>query len=198
MCLARSLPPIRSAIRPRRRASFLSVGEPAKGQVIAIKNQRPQLRPRVEAILEVISEVCLEHLDEEYAVLSARLIGRLARKRPSPLRRGQPRIWAAGAIYTVNNFLFDAAQTPHMRAADLSELVGVPQATMYNKSNQIRELLGLRSPLDPELCRQDLIEDHPTAWLVQVDGLIVDARTLPHDLQQEARLLGLIPNAIPQ
>ena len=200
MCLARSLPPIRSAIRPRRRASFLSVGEPAKGQVIAIKNQRPQLRPRVEAILEVISEVCLEHLDEEYAVLSARLIGRLARKRPSPLRRGQPRIWAAGAIYTVavNNFLFDAAQTPHMRAADLSELVGVPQATMYNKSNQIRELLGLRSPLDPELCRQDLIEDHPTAWLVQVDSLIVDARTLPHDLQQEARLLGLIPNAIPQ
>ena len=90
--------------------------------MIAIKNQRPQLRPRVEAILEVISEVCLEHLDEEYAVLSARLIGRLARKRPSPLRRGQPRIWAAGAIYTVavNNFLFDAAQTPHMRAADLS------------------------------------------------------------------------------
>ena len=69
---------------------------------------------------------------------------------------------------------------------------------MYNKSNQIRELLGLRSPLDPELCRQDLIEDHPTAWLVQVDSLIVDARTLPHDLQQEARLLGLIPNAIPQ
>ena len=85
-----------------------------------------------------------------------------------------------------------------MRAADLSKLVGVPQATMYNKTNQIRKLLGLRSPLDPELCRQDLIEDHPTAWLVQVDGLVVDTRTLPHDLQQEARLLGLIPNAIPQ
>jgi hypothetical protein len=125
--------------------------------VIAIKNQRPQLRPRVEAILEAISEVCLEHLDEEYAVLSARLIGKLARKRPSPLLRGQPRIWAAGAIYTVavNNFLFDAAQTLHMRAADLSKLVGVPQATMYNKTNQIRTLLGLRSPLDPEFCRQD-------------------------------------------
>lgn len=72
-----------------------------------IRKQRPQLRPRVAGILEVISEVCLEHLDEEYGVLSVRLIGKLARKRPSPLLRGQPRIWAAGAIYTiaVNNFL---------------------------------------------------------------------------------------------
>jgi hypothetical protein len=144
--------------------------------VIAIKKQRPQLRPRVGAMLEVISEVCLEHLDEEYAVLSARLIGKLARKRPAPLLRGQPRIWAAGAIYTiaVNNFLFDAAKAPHMGAAELSKLVGVPQATMCNKTNQIRELLGLLSPLDPELCRQDLIEDHPTAWLVQVEDLVVD------------------------
>jgi len=168
--------------------------------VIAINNQRPQLRPRVEAILEVISEVCLEHLDEEYAILSARLIGKLARKRSSPLLRGQPRIWAAGAIYTiaVNNFLFDPEQMPHMRAAELSKLLEVPQATMGIRANQIRKLLGLRAPLDPEFSRQDLIEDHPTAWFVQVDGLIVDARTLPDGLQQQARQLGLLPNAVSQ
>jgi hypothetical protein len=87
---------------------------------------------------------------------------------------------------------------PHMRAAELSKLLGVPQATMCNKANQIRKLLELRSPLDPEFSRQDLVEDHPTAWLVQVDGLIVDARTLPDELQQQARQLGLIPNAVSQ
>jgi hypothetical protein len=38
-----------------------------------------------------------------------RLVARLARKRPSPLVRGDMRIWAAGAIHAVGqvNFLFD-------------------------------------------------------------------------------------------
>jgi hypothetical protein len=32
------------------------------------------------------------------------------------------------------------------------------------------------------------------AWLVEVNGLIVDARMLPIELQTEAQRLGLIPN----
>jgi len=35
-----------------------------------------------------------------------------------------------------------------------------------------------------------------TPWLVEVDGLIVDARMLPPELQAEARRLGLIPDMI--
>jgi hypothetical protein len=31
-------------------------------------------------------------------------------------------------------------------------------------------------------------------WLVQVDGIIVDARWLPAELQEEARRRGLIPD----
>lgn len=39
-----------------------------------------------------------------------------------------------------------------------------------------------------------MIEQHPMAWLVEVDGFILDARTLPPELQDEARRRGLIPD----
>lgn len=47
--------------------------------------------------------------DQEYGELCRGLVGRLARKRPSPLMRGRPEICAAGVIYTIGslNFLFD-------------------------------------------------------------------------------------------
>ncbi|MEA2139889.1 MAG: hypothetical protein QOG56_3039 [Solirubrobacteraceae bacterium] len=32
------------------------------------------------------------------------------------------------------------------------------------------------------------------AWLVEVDGLVVDARALPADTQDDARRRGLIPD----
>ena len=37
-----------------------------------------------------------------------------------------------------------------------------------------------------------MIEQHPMTWLVDVDGFILDARTLPAELQDGARRHGLI------
>jgi hypothetical protein len=65
---------------------------------------------------------------------------------------------------------------------------------MSAKAKRIRELLGLTGLMDAEFCRRELLEDHPLAWLVQIDGIIVDARSLPTELQDEARRRGLIPN----
>lgn len=64
---------------------------------------------------------------------------------------------------------------------------------MANKAKQIRDLLGL-GRLDLEFCRRDMIERHPSAWYVQVDGLIVDARMLPVALQEDCRRRRLIPD----
>src|ERR1035441_9333221 len=52
------------------------------------------LRPRVSEILAITGEVCVAHLDEEYSELCQVLVGRLARKRPSPL---------AGAVGTYHH-----------------------------------------------------------------------------------------------
>ena len=154
------------------------------------------LRDRARQIIDVTDAACREHLDEEYGLLTRRLVARLARKRPSPLARGDARIWAAGAIYAVGqvNFLFDRTQTPHMTAKHLADALGVVQTTMANKAGIINRLLDV-GIFEPELSRAAMIEQHPVAWLVELEGgFIVDARTLPPDLQDDARRRGLIPD----
>ncbi|HMJ34527.1 MAG TPA: DUF6398 domain-containing protein [Baekduia sp.] len=153
------------------------------------------LRDRAQQIIDVTDTACREHLDEEYGVLARRLVARLARKRPSPLARGDVRIWAAGAIYAVGqvNFLFDHTQPPHLTARQLAEALGVVQTTMANKAGIINRLLDI-GVFEPDLTRVAVIEQHPMAWLVDVGGFIVDARTLPDELQDEARRRGLIPD----
>jgi hypothetical protein len=37
------------------------------------------------------------------------------------------------------------------------------------------------------------MDDNPMAWMVMVNGLIVDARSLPRPLQEEVYRKGLIP-----
>jgi hypothetical protein len=153
------------------------------------------LRGEVEKIFELTDAFCAAHLDQEYAALCRRLVAKLAGKRPSPLRRGQPRIWAAGALHVVgaNNFLFDPSQTPHLTSDRLSELVGVPKGTIAGKAKGIRDTLALDA-MDAEFCRRELLADHPVAWLVEMDGIVIDARVLPVELQVEAASLGLIPD----
>ncbi len=132
------------------------------------------LRPRAASIIEATDRFCGEHLDAEYAVLCRRLVARLARKRPSPLARGDLTIWAGAALYVIGtiNFLFDATQRPHLTAAELCRLAGVSQATASNKARDIRTLLGL-APFDPELSRREIADASPARNLVEVGGLIV-------------------------
>jgi hypothetical protein len=70
------------------------------------------LRHDVEQILRLTDPFCAEHLDAEHVELVRKLIAKLARKRLSPLERGDLRIWAAAAIHAVGsvNLLFDRTQ----------------------------------------------------------------------------------------
>jgi len=151
-------------------------------------------RSHAEGVIAVTDAACKDYLDAEYADLCRRLVGRLARKRPSPLARGDARIWAAGVVYALGqlNFLFDRSQTPHVSADRLSELLGVKKSTMANKAKLIRDSLGLNH-FDTDFLRRELIDNGPFAWLLEVDGFIVDARDLPVALQIQAHERGLIP-----
>ena len=148
------------------------------------------LRRHVEQLFQFTDPFCGEHLDAEYAELIRKLIAKLARKRPSPLVRGDLRIWAAAAIYAVGsvNFLFDRAQRPH-----LSALTGVPKSTIANKARLIRDVLRI-GQLDPEFCRRELLASTPMSWMISVGGIIVDVRTMPPEVQAEAWRRGLIPD----
>lgn len=153
------------------------------------------MRERADQVAEVSDQVCSEHLDAEYARLARSLVAQLAGKRPSPLIRGDARIWAAGVLYVLAqvNFLFDRSQSPHMSSAELAAAVDVKPTTMANKATMINRLLNV-GIYEPELTRVAMLEQHPMAWIVEVDGFLVDARRLPEELQEEARRRGLIPD----
>jgi hypothetical protein len=152
------------------------------------------IRPLVDEIVAITDSVCLAVLDEEYADLARCAVAKLARKRPSPLVRGRRAGWAAGVVYALGqaNFLFDSAIGPTVTADQLSEAFGVAKSTMGSKARQVRGLLRI-SPFSPEFERADVAAQNPLRWIIEVDGLAVDVRHVPPDIQVAAFGRGFIP-----
>jgi hypothetical protein len=110
-------------------------------------------RPRFDAVVALTDQVCSQHLTEEYATLARSLAAALARKRPCPLARGRINTWACGVMYAVGaaNFLFDPAQTPHMRGADVCAAFGVSGSAGAAKGREIMRMFQI-GQLDPQWC----------------------------------------------
>ena len=153
-----------------------------------------KMRERYEAITGITDEFCQEHLNEEYADLSRKMAAALSRKRPSPLESGRARSWAAGIVYALGrvNFLSDDSREPHMTMSGLCEKIGVSQGNASSKSREIWSWLGLIQ-MDPDWCLPSMLEQNPLVWIVEVNGLPVDVRMMPREVQEEAYRLGLIP-----
>ena len=152
------------------------------------------VRPRFDEIVRLVEDVCRIHLTEEYATVIRELAAALARKRPSPLLRGQSRTWACGVTYAIGsvNFLFDPAQQPHVRGADLCAFFDVSQSAGAAKSREIMRLVDI-VPLDPRWTLPSRLAENPLVWMIPVNGVIVDMRMMPRELQEQAFELGLIP-----
>ena len=147
-----------------------------------------------DEIAGLVDGFCREHLNEEYAVLCRRLTEKLARKRPSPLVSGKPNTWACGIVRTIGwvNFLDDRSQKPHMKLTAIDKAFGVGESTGQGKSMLIRKMLKIR-PMDPEWSLRSQMDRNPIAWMIQVNGFLVDARFLKREIQEEALRKGLIP-----
>jgi len=152
------------------------------------------MQPAYAAIVALTDTFCRQRLNDEYATLCRELAAALARKRPSPIARGKPESWACAIVYALGtvNFLFDRSQTPHMRADELCAAFGVSKSGGANKAKLIRDMFDMIQ-FDPRWCLPSQIDQNPMAWLIQVNGLIVDARSLPREVQELAYQKGLIP-----
>ncbi|HYQ91017.1 MAG TPA: DUF6398 domain-containing protein [Candidatus Competibacteraceae bacterium] len=152
------------------------------------------LQGKYDEIVTLTDEFCQRHLNEEYRDLCRLMAAKLCRKRPSPVVTGKTNTWACGIVYSVGrvNFLFDKSQTPHMRADDLCHHFGLSPKTGSAKSTAIMELLK-SGQADPHWTLPSRMGDNPMAWLIQVNGLIVDARQAPREIQEEAFRRGMIP-----
>jgi hypothetical protein len=152
------------------------------------------LQARYAEIATLTDALCLEKLNDEYAQVCREMTATLARKRPSPLTTGHAKSWACAIAYTVGsvNFLFDKSQTPHLRADELCAWFGLSKSTGGNKSSQIKQILKI-GLLDMQWTLPSRMEQNPMAWMISVNGFIVDAHSLPHSVQEEAYRKGLIP-----
>ena len=127
-------------------------------------------------------------------MLCRKLAAALARKRPSPLTRGKPEVWACAVVRVIGwvNFLDDSSQTPHLKLTAIDKAFGVAESTGQGKAKAIRDLLKIRQ-FDFRWMLRQRIEESPMAWMIQVNGFIVDARRLKREVQEEAFRKGLIP-----
>ncbi len=146
------------------------------------------------AITTLTDAFCAKHLSEEYRQMIHQVIGALARKRPSPLLKGKENVWAAAAVHAVGrvNFLDDSSQSPHCKSKTIYEFFGIGESTGQNKSREVRDLLKM-GPMSPEWTLPSRLAENPLVWMLQVNGLMVDIRRMPIELQQMAFDKGLIP-----
>jgi hypothetical protein len=153
-----------------------------------------KMRVRYDQIVALTDVFAREHLNEDYVELCRRMAAALARKRPSPLDKGQAHVWAAGIVYTVGwvNFLADPSHQPHLPTARLAELLEVGQSTLSAKLGEIRKVLGLVR-LHPEWTLRSMLMENPLVWFADVNGVPVDLRQAPRELQQAAFEQGVIP-----
>ena len=152
------------------------------------------MQPVFDSIVELTDGVCERNLNDEYAELAREITAVLSRKRPSPLLRGDTNVWACGIVYALGyvNFLFDNSQEPYLSAEQICGVFGVKKSTGYNKSRVIRDTLKMRQ-FDPRWCLPSLMDENPLVWMIEVDGIVVDVRWVPREIQEIAYRKGLIP-----
>ncbi len=152
------------------------------------------IKPILEEIFDLIEDFCVVHLNEEYANTCYELAEKLSRKRPSPLLRGRPKTWACGIIRAIGwvNFLDDPLLEPCLKFTTIDAALGVSNSTGQKQSLIIRKMLNIHS-FDPDWTLPSLIADNPMVWMVEVNGMALDLRYAPREIQEVAFERGMIP-----
>ena len=145
------------------------------------------------SITELIDAFCQEKLNKKYEQLAHYATAALCRKKPSPLLSGHAKAWACAILYALGtiNFLFDKSQIPFITGAELALAFGVSQSNAGSKAKQVRQLLSMKR-FDHRWCLPSRL-DNSLNWMIAFNGFIVDARTLPREIQEIAYKKGLIP-----
>ncbi len=158
-----------------------------------VREVPPAYRDRYREIVRLTDAFCDEHLDDEYKQFSRELAVEVCQT-DSPALKGKPESWAAGVVYALGrvNFLDDPSQTPHMKSAEVAKGFGISTGTMQAKARTIMESLDL-VPLEPAWTLPSRLEDNPMVWMVLVNGVAMDIRTAPREVQVAAYEQGVIP-----
>ena len=152
------------------------------------------MQPTHAAVVALTDPFGPDHLDDEYRDLARAMAAALCRKRPSPLASGRPRTWACGIVYALGqlNFLSDKASQPQMAMAEVCAAFGVGQSTAGAKARIITDALRTHR-MDPTWMLRSFVGRNPLVWMAEVDGMLVDLRDMPREVQVIAYEKGMIP-----
>jgi hypothetical protein len=179
---------------PRRKVARCSEAVTPADSMNAGSELVPQECQQLYSELVLLTDAfCNERLNGEYLEL-CRHMAELVCQPESPAVRGKPASWASGIVSAVGwvNFLTDPSQEPHVRAEEIAKWFGVSMATMQSKAMAIREGLDLIR-FDPDFTLPSRMENNPLVWMFEVNGLILDIRHAPRDVQEAAFEAGVIP-----
>ena len=156
---------------------------------------KPDHQARFSAIVGCIVAVCAKYLaplGDEYAALG-QLLAALCCQEGSPVVEGRakPESWAAGILWTIGsvNFLSDRSFQPTMTGKELAAACGVSEATMQARCRDIRDGLDIQQ-LDPRWTLPSRIGDNPMTWMFETNGIILDFRDAPRDVQADGVFVG--------
>lgn len=143
----------------------------------------------MDKITEMATGFCAQSLTQEYSELVEKVIGKLSRKRPSPLLRGKEEIWAAAVVHAIGhvNFLYDKSFEPYITFDELNEYFGTKKSSVGNKAAEIRKMFKMNRLANFDFMTEDRKEDHPIFNTVMVDGFIVPISAIPEEYQRIAR-----------
>ena len=85
-----------------------------------------------------------------------------------------------------------------MTVADIKVNLGhnVPynprKSTGSARAKVVRDSLNMVQ-LDPNWCLPSMLDDNPLAWMITLNGFVMDVRTLPREIQEVSYQKGLIP-----
>lgn len=152
------------------------------------------MQEKFDNIGQATDAFCDQYLNDEYKQLIRLALATLSRKRPSPLLKGKDNAWAAGVVHAVGmvNFLFDASQNPHCKVSEIQAHFGVGASTCSSRSKEAREALEM-GQISPEWTLASRLDANPLVWMLQINGLMVDVRRMPLEVQEIAYAKGFIP-----
>jgi hypothetical protein len=173
-----------AALQMRRRGPIPPEAgrEPGVPAALAALRVPKALRPRGGAMMGLTDRFIAEHLDADYVQPARRILASLARKRPSPLLGGEPRVWAAAVLHVIVavNAVFEPSGEfpPKTLGAQLAQLAGLSEEDLWQQGEVIIRMLRL-NPLDFVLPRNVAPATEFTSWLLAVESGLADARFPP-------------------
>ena len=150
---------------------------------------KEKLKEKVNRITELATSFCIQKINKDYSELVEMLIGKLSRKRPSPLLRGKEEIWAAGIVHAIGqtNFLYDRSFQPFVSFDELNDFFGTKKSSVGNKAADIRKMFKINRLSSFDFMTKNQKDDNILYNSVMVDGYIVPISSLPQEYQQIAK-----------